>query len=303
MDSIEHSSHADSTIDFVPGAPSPHGLGFSNRLRLGSVSLAQCYVLPNDGIHIAGSQVAVGIYDGANFHMDWRLPESDCTHSGTMHRGQAHLGDGRIPLWVRSTASPSFFAFAMDESFFAEVSRSAFDGASDYALQTMIGVEDPVIRAISRLAQRELRQGGVGGRLLAEGMASALAVHVLRTYGAASTNRIRVHKGGLAMGQLRRVMEYIDANISDELSLTDLAKIAGLSSHHFGHAFKATTGRSPHRYVIEKRIHRARHLLLDEKTSIAEIALDAGFSNQSHLTINFRRLTGITPAQFRRCRN
>ena len=291
--------HADLTIDFVSGASSPHGLGFLNFLRLGSVTLAQCYVLPNDGMHIGGSQVTVGIYEGANFEMDWKLPESDRLHSGTMQRGQAHLGDGRLPLWVRSAASPSFFAFAMDESFFAEVCRSTFDGASDYALQTTIGVEDPDVRVFSRLAQQELRQGGIGGRLFVEGLASALAVHLLRKYGA-SSKQAKPHKGGLATGQLRRVVEYIDANIGNELSLTNLANIAGLSSHHFGQAFKATTGRSPHRYVIEKRIHRGREMLRDEEMSIAEIAQAVGFSSQSHLTINFRRVTGITPARFRR---
>ncbi len=83
--------------------------------------------------------------------------------------------------------------------------------------------------------------------------------------------------GGLATGQLRRVIEFVAANIGNEISLTDLANVAGLSSHHFGQAFKATTGRSPHRYVIEKRIHRARELLRDDKTSIAEIAQAVGF--------------------------
>ncbi|MGH7074542.1 MAG: helix-turn-helix domain-containing protein [Stellaceae bacterium] len=287
------------TIDFASAASSPQGLGFGNLIRLGGVTLAQCFMTPHDGVHVGASQVTVGIYDGENFKMDWRLPDSDRMHSGTMRQGQAHLGDGRLPLWVRCAASPWFFAFAIDESFVAEVCRTMQDGASDYALQTAIGVDDPVLRQFALLARQELRQAGAGGRLFVEGLATSLTVHLLRNYGE-SNKRASPYTGGLAKTQLRRVIEYIDANIASELTLPELARVAGLSAHHFGQAFKATTGRPPHQYVIEKRIHRARELLRDGRISIAEIAQTVGFSSQSHLTINFRRVIGVTPARFRR---
>ncbi len=301
MNSLEHQAgRGDLTIDFALASSSqPHGLGFGSQLRLGSVTLADCLFKPNDGVHVGASQVTVGIYDGAPFHMEWRSPESDRLQSSAMSRGQAHVGDGRLPLWVRCNASPSFFAFAMDEAFVTETCQSTFDGVADYALRTSIGVEDPVLRRIGALGQLELNQGGAGGRLYVEGLGAALAVHLLRSYGLAN-KRSSLHKGGLASAQLRRVIEYIDAHLSAELSLAELARITGLSPHHFGQAFKAVTGRPPHRYVIEKRIHRARELLRDAQTPIAEIAHAVGFSSQSHLTINFRRVTGITPARFRR---
>ena len=301
MDSTDHRvGRSDLTIDFASASSSqPHGLGFGSRLRLGSVTLAHCIFKPNDGVHVGSSQVTIGIYDGSSFQMDWRSPESDRLQSSAMSRGQAHVGDGRLPLWVRCNASPSFFAFAMDEAFVAEAWRSTFDGVGDYALRTSIGVEDPVLRRIGALGQLELSQGGTGGRLYVEGLGAALAVHLLRRYGV-STRRASLHKGGLPSAQLQRVIEYIDAHLSEELSLAELAGITGLSPHHFGQAFKAMTGRPPHRYVIEKRIHRARELLRDAKTPIAEIAHAVGFSSQSHLSSNFRRVTGITPARFRR---
>lgn len=301
MDSLEHhAARNDLTIDFASATSSlPQGLGFGSTLRQGSVTLAHCFFRPNDGVHVGASQVTVGIYDGAAFEMDWRVPDSDRLQSRAMARGQAHIGDGRLPLWVRCNASPSFFAFAMDEAFVAEACECAFGGVADYALRTSIGVEDPVISRIGALGQIELAQGGLGGRLFVEGLGTALAVHLLRRYGE-SSRRASLHKGGLAPAQLRRVIDYIDANLGDELSLAELAGITGLSPHHFGQAFRSATGKPPHRYVIEKRIHRARELLRDAEVPIAEIAHAVGFSSQSHLTINFRRVTGVTPARFRR---
>jgi AraC family transcriptional regulator len=87
--------------------------------------------------------------------------------------------------------------------------------------------------------------------------------------------------------------------LQDELSLVELSRIARLSPHHFATAFKASTGKSPHRYVIERRVDRARDLLLRKEETISEIAIAVGFSSQSHLTANFRRTTGMTPRKFR----
>jgi AraC-like DNA-binding protein len=82
--------------------------------------------------------------------------------------------------------------------------------------------------------------------------------------------------------------------------LVELAAIAGLSPHHFVGAFKISVGKPPHRFVMERRVQRAVELLRDGNRTIAEIANAAGFSSQSHLTANFRRVTGLTPGRFRR---
>jgi AraC family transcriptional regulator len=301
MDSLErYGGPGELTIDFASGSASrPPALAFGNVLRTGSITLAQCLFKANEGIHVGASQVTVGLYDGAPFEMEWRSPDSDRLRSSTMSRGQAHVGDGRLPLWVRCAASPSFFAFAMDEAFVTQACQGTLEGTIEYALQTAIGLEDPVLAHIAALGRLELAQGGATGRLYAEGLGVTLASHLLHKYGA-SKGRVNLYRGGLAPVQLRRVIEYIDAHLAEELSLAELAAIAGLSPNHFAQAFKATTGRPPHRYLTERRVQRARELLRDPRISIAEIAHAVGFSSQSHLTINFRRMTGMTPARFRR---
>jgi AraC family transcriptional regulator len=91
------------------------------------------------------------------------------------------------------------------------------------------------------------------------------------------------------------VLEYIDSHLGDELSLAELAAISGFSANHFASALKASTALSPPRLVIKRRIHRARQLLAQTKLPISEVAYVVGFSSQSHLTVNFRRIVGLTP--------
>lgn len=106
--------------------------------------------------------------------------------------------------------------------------------------------------------------------------------------------------GALAPPRLRRVIDYVESQIaSPDLSVEDLAAIAHLSPHHFSRAFRQATGRAPHRFVLERRVRRAQLHLSDGEDSLAEIAYATGFSSQAHFTNMFRRMTGMTPRQYR----
>lgn len=110
-------------------------------------------------------------------------------------------------------------------------------------------------------------------------------------------NRLR---GGLSPAALRRVQLFVEANLAEPITLADLAERAGLSEHHFAHAFRATTGTTPRAFVESRRIERARHLLRESSSALAQIAIDTGFNTQSRFTTVFRRATGFTPAVYRR---
>jgi len=285
-------------IDFASSG-SPGGFSFSEQLSAGPITLTLGTSRPIEGRYLAASQVVVAIHEGKAFEMDWRGAESDHIQSSIISHGQGHIGDARLPFWVRYSASPSFFAVALDEAFVTEIWQKAFDREGDFTIRTSIGIEDPVIARLGALGRRELSEGGAGGRLYLEGLATVLTVHLLRGYSSSKPSPLP-HRGGLAPRQMRRVLDYIDAHLSDELGLAELAAIAGLSPNHFGEAFKTSVGKSPHRFVMERRIGHAMALLRNDERSIAEIAQAAGFSNQSRLTQNFRRVTGLTPGQFRR---
>ncbi|HTC08754.1 MAG TPA: helix-turn-helix domain-containing protein [Acetobacteraceae bacterium] len=106
-------------------------------------------------------------------------------------------------------------------------------------------------------------------------------------------------RGGVSPGAMRRLHEYVEAHLGEHIDLGVLAGIAGLSVFHFAREFKQSTGVTPHHYLVRKRVERARHMLAGTDFSLSEIALAAGFSDQSHLTRHFRRMLGTTPGEFR----
>jgi transcriptional regulator of acetoin/glycerol metabolism/AraC-like DNA-binding protein len=106
--------------------------------------------------------------------------------------------------------------------------------------------------------------------------------------------------GGLTVGALRRVREYVQLHLDESIGLSTLAAVAGLSMHHFAREFKQSAGVTPHHYLIQKRIERAQQKLAQTDLSLAEIAYAVGFSDQGHLARHFRGLLGTTPREFRR---
>jgi AraC-like DNA-binding protein len=107
------------------------------------------------------------------------------------------------------------------------------------------------------------------------------------------------NRGGLSPVRTQRICEYINSNLDQNIRLEALAEIAGLSTHHFARAFKQTVGMPPHGYVLQRRIERAQHMLVSTQLPLSEIALSAGFSDQSHLARHFRRMTGLSPSLVR----
>ena len=107
-------------------------------------------------------------------------------------------------------------------------------------------------------------------------------------------------KGGVPPRALRRVQEYIDSHLGENIDLEVLAGLSGLSLHYFAHAFKESTGIPPYSYVLRRRLDKARELLVRTDAPLADIALATGFSDQSHLARHFRQLVGMSPGIFRR---
>jgi AraC family transcriptional regulator len=107
-------------------------------------------------------------------------------------------------------------------------------------------------------------------------------------------------KGGLAAWRLRQVIDMLEANLTNAPSIQQLAAAVELSPAHFCTAFKQSTGCSPHRYLVGRKIARATELMADRRLSLTEIALNSGFSSSSQFAIAFRRTNGATPSAYRR---
>jgi transcriptional regulator GlxA family with amidase domain len=106
-------------------------------------------------------------------------------------------------------------------------------------------------------------------------------------------------RGGLPPRALRRVREFIETHLEDNISIQTLAAIAGLSKYHFARAFKQSEGITPHGYLVQCRVRRAQDLLAATDLPLSEIALASGFADQSHCARRFREHVGVTPSSYR----
>ena len=112
----------------------------------------------------------------------------------------------------------------------------------------------------------------------------------------------RAVNSGLERWQLRRVLEFLGAHLTEDIGLDELAQLVGLSQSQFARAFKVSTGLPPCQWCLQNRVKRAQEMLSNGNDSVADIAIQDGFADQSHFTKTFRRVTGTTPANWKRVR-
>jgi AraC family transcriptional regulator len=157
---------------------------------------------------------------------------------------------------------------------------------------------DPDIANTCHRLARELNTDCTMSQLHFDALTTSIGVQIVRRWSNRGT-KVTAFRGGLPPARLRRVEAFLMAHLADDIGLDALAAIADLSPKHFARAFRQSTGLPPHRWLIERRIDRAKTLLRTADLSLAEIALASGFADQSHFTSAFRRGTGVTPGAYR----
>src|ERR1700733_2810171 len=160
----------------------------------------------------------------------------------------------------------------------------------------------PDLRSIMLAIGAELEAGALGGPLMIESLANILAVHLIRHLFGFHRAAARARRA-LSRRKLAATIDYIMANLSNRPTLERMAELVHLSPDHFARQFKAATGLAPYQFVIARRVERAQQLLCGgREISLAEVAIAAGFSDQSQLCLHFKRITGVTPGHFRASR-
>lgn len=219
-------------------------------------------------------------------------------------REEGSVGPGRISLLTRAEESTWAWRDPIDVRHIylghEEIETAALGVFDRDPLSIEIGDcvsrEDPLILNCFNMLEAELRCGGFGQRLMVDAVRSQLAVHLLRHY---ARIRLRDDAGaGLTPAQRRRVVEMIEARLCENITLDELARVAGMSAFHFSRRFKASFGIAPYGYVIRARIARAREMLRRRNVPQKVIALECGFSDQSHFSRTFRKITGVSPRRY-----
>jgi len=206
---------------------------------------------------------------------------------------------GQSSWWRWGSHSDSLHVF-LDPGLVARVAAEAFEfDPARATVPPLDGLYLPPLRSAMLAVNDELATAAGGGRLAIESLANLLAVHLIRSTSGPGLP-VRRTEGALPRTKLRAVVEYIEEHLDADLTLERMAAAAHLSPYHFARQFKVATGTPPHRYVLERRIERAQRLLeRGGEFSLAEIAMRAGFSDQSHFTHHFKRVVGVTPKRFR----
>jgi AraC family transcriptional regulator len=169
-----------------------------------------------------------------------------------------------------------------------------------HSIRYVAGIRDPMIEQIALSIIDEMMNETAAGRMFVETASLMLAARLLRSYCDSAASSPVSPDSHLNHVRLRRVLDYISANLADELTLADLAGIACLSPYHFARTFTHAMGVSPHRYVSQMRLQKAMAEVAAGKLPLVQIALNARFSSQASFTRAFRRATGLSPGGYRR---
>jgi AraC family transcriptional regulator len=204
---------------------------------------------------------------------------------------QAH-GDLNAPSWSQNL---KMIAIALEPQFVQRVFQDSARAAGTINFRARRCESDPVVSDFARRFITEVESASYQGKLYGESLAMAFSMHLLEKHSNLERG-VKLPAGKLTSSQLRRTLEFIHENLHEDLSIEQLADQAYLSAFHFARLFKNTLKLTPHQYVLQNRIERAKRLITKSPYSnLTEIGLSVGFFDQAHFTKSFKKVVGTTP--------
>ena len=277
-------------------------------------------ILPNPPLRSSDQRDWDNIYVQQHDQPAWETPEyAHLSHMILVHgaeqvqaeryldgrRQQEQIGRGQniviVPAQMQHQATwnqaSDFGLLFLSPDYLMQVAHE-LTGASDIRLLPQFAMPDPLIDQMGSALMQELTSPDLGGRLFADSLKTALAVHLLRHY--SDRPPLREPSEGLSPRKLQQTMAYIQAHLSQEISLAGMAAELGMSQYYFARLFKQSVGLSPYQSVMRQRSERAALLLRTTSLSVAAIAAQVGFASQTQLALQFRKFIGTTPSRYRR---
>jgi AraC family transcriptional regulator len=229
-----------------------------------------------------------------------------CRRAGYTHRGLVVHGDVEIvapdtPSVWEVSAKDTFLALSVSPELLNMVSEELKLDPRRIEIRNRFSVRDSQLESIGWALKAEMESGYPSGRLYLDSLAVSVAARLVRCHSSVSPVSVSAGKSIRRMSgrRLREVLIYIEDNLSQNLSLADIAAVAGLSVSHFKSLFRESVGMPAHQYLIRRRVERAKELLTEGKLPISQIAHEVGFAHQSHLARHLRRVLGVSPKTLR----
>lgn len=254
---------------------------------------------PAGVLEVPGLQrVLVAIHVGA-------AAKVSCRRGGESHTGSAVHGDiDIIPAltpsrWEMHDQNDAGLILSLPPSLLDTVAEEHGFDARRVEIRNRFQIRDTQLENICWALKAEMESNYPSGRLYTDSLAVSVASRLVSTYSSMAQRQV-AQSGGLGGRRLKQTLAYIEDHLAEDLSLARIASITGVSASHFKTLFRESAGVPVHQYVVQRRIERAKDLLLQGKLSIAEIALETGFSHQSHLARHMRRSVGLSPRAMKR---
>jgi AraC family transcriptional regulator len=228
-----------------------------------------------------------------------------CRRDGQRFHGTAVHGDiDIIPAhtamrWEMYDQNDRTIILSLSEKLLRKVIEESTANVARLRILNRFQIRDLELEKLSGAMKREMEMGSPSGRLYLEGVTLAIASRLVTRH-SSRTKETEQQQGGLTGNRLKRVLSFIEEQLAEDLSLENIAAVAGVSPSHLNALFRQSMGMAVHQYVIQRRVEFAKTLLLREELSIGEIALEAGFSHQSHLARHMRRSLGLPPRALKR---
>ena len=228
-----------------------------------------------------------------------------CRRGGVSHTGSAVHGDiDIIPAltssrWEIHDQNDTALILALPPSLLDTVAEEHGFDSRRVEIRNRFQIRDIQLENICWALKAEMEAHYPSGRLYTDSLAVSVASRLVSTYSSVAQRTI-TKSGGLDGRRFKQTLTYIEDHLSEDLSLSRIAALTGVSPSHFKTLFRESAGVPVHQYVIQRRIERAKDLLMQDKLSIAEIALATGFSHQSHLARHMRRSVGLSPRAMKR---
>ncbi|MEG3987655.1 helix-turn-helix transcriptional regulator [Microcoleus sp. S28C3] len=213
------------------------------------------------------------------------------------HSGQIFIAAAGTDYHPYAVEDHEFIAIALEPTDF---DNTVYESTNSNQIEIIPHwqIRDPLIIGIGWALKTELASGGLNGTLYVDALKNALSLHILHRYCAQKT-KMRDFEGGFDPHKLQIVINYINDYIQRDLHLTELANLVQMSPYYFGRLFKQSIGVTPHQYVIQCRIEKAKQLLKRQDLSITYISQQVGFHDQSHFSKTFCKIVGLTPKKYR----
>ncbi|PWT77225.1 MAG: hypothetical protein C5B60_03080 [Chloroflexi bacterium] len=292
--------------------PSPSVLPYLSSAEAGwDGLLAEAWYLPleMEGLIVPPeTDIALVLFTGGEMRFEAREVHGRDSWMGVdLHPGDMALATGsNLPYEIRwrsfSATHTSELDLRIRRDLLVRTAEELVGGdATGLMLQEKMSFQDPLLCQIALSLWSELREGAPTGKLFAESATQMLILHLLRHF--ASWGKVigtldTSHR--LTPQQLRSVIAYIRDHSSEDLTLDVLAQQAGFSPFHFARLFRQTTGETPHQRVRRERLTHAQRLLRSTTLSLAQVAVETGFADQSYFTRVFKHALRMTPATYRR---